>query len=266
MTKHELADIQEESIGYYLKNKDSLIDDTIKQINSSDSDWYKTINVDDYRDYFPGYTGLNAAAVHEPSSALGKEMFTKMLDQEAGKPVLYLAGGAGSGKTSASKLAAGFNVDDYGFVMDGTLGSYDRAVSNFERVAELGGTNKVLYTFTDPLEAFKRSIDRTLGLAKKGESPRVVPIGVFFDGHNKSLKTAKRLSDEGFDIDIIDNSGPFGTAHFVESDEIADVSYDVLKLIDQGNDYLTKLYDEGKIERELYEAISERTPSVARTN
>jgi Zeta toxin len=192
------------------------------------------INTDNARelssDYAPG--GIDAEdavtvaartrwgeAVHEPASALAKELFRRALHKETPadrrKQVIFTAGGAGAGKTtSIRKLADLWNmVDSAEIVYDTTLASYSSAVRNTAQALANGRMVSIVFVYRDPIDALVEGV-----LPRAQSMGRSVPLEAILNTHIGSvqgiLKLAEAYKNEPrLAIAIIDNrDGPGDTA------------------------------------------------------
>ena len=191
------------------------------------------INADNARelskDYAPGGIEVddpqtNAArgtwsnAVHEPSSALVKEIYRRELSKRP-RPdqldlVVFTAGGAAAGKSTALKGAPDIvNIVKLAqIVYDSTLSGWKSANDRIVQALEAGKKVSIVFVYRDPLEAFVNG-----ALAQIDRMGRIVPIDVFLRTHTGSASVVLRLaamyeSDPRVAISVIDNSRGRGNA------------------------------------------------------
>ena len=115
----------------------------------------------------------------------GIDLYAKALKQNAGKPVIFTAGGGGSGKSEAmptALAAAGRSAKD-GIVFDSTLSSFESAVKKIDQALASGAPVDIVYTNRHVEDAFKFAMTRK----------RVVPIKVLAQAHVSALDTIRRL-------------------------------------------------------------------------
>jgi hypothetical protein len=170
------------------------------------------INVDNARelsaDYAPG--GIDAEdeatrnartrwgeAVHEPASALIKELYRRALAQDTPanrrRQVLFTAGGAGVGKTTAIRRIAEFsdtvrlNVAE--IIYDTTLASFGSAIGRIVQALDSGRMVSIIYVYRDPMISLVNGV-----LPRARELGRIVPLEVFLDTHLGSIETILKIA------------------------------------------------------------------------
>jgi hypothetical protein len=111
-------------------------------------------------------TSKYARAVHEPSSALSKQLMTEALQKKAAagdeSPTVFTAGGSGSGKGATLPLAlAASGAKPDALTFDSVLGNKDRAIKKIDEVLNTTkGKVLIAYTNTDPAQAFSENLKR----------------------------------------------------------------------------------------------------------
>ena len=191
------------------------------------------INTDNARelssDYAPG--GIDAEdaatvaartswghAVHEPSSALAKELFSRALRKDTPadrrKQVVFTAGGAGAGKTTSIRKLADLShaVEMAEIVYDTTLSTYSSAVRNITQALAAGRMVSIVYVYRDPVDSLIEGI-----LPRAQSMGRTVPLEVVLATHLGSVQGILRLSEAYKNetrvaIAIIDNRDGAGDA------------------------------------------------------
>lgn len=148
--------------------------------------------------------GSLANAVHGPSSWFADRLYEEALRSGEAGPVVMLAGGAGSGK-STSLEAAGL-ADRAGVVVDGIFANIDSARRRIEMARHAGRPVQVAYVHTPIDVAVPRMVDRA------HREKRAVPLGDAADKHYSAQDTFLRLAEEyksvpGLTFVAIDNSG-----------------------------------------------------------
>src|SRR5690606_10407399 len=137
-------------------------------------------NTDDVRPRIPGYEQADPLTrdkeFHQAASDLNKRVIARLYAEPPnGEPVVILAGGAGSGKTSASGINETAKDSAIAPVLGGK-GAIERHVAG----PRANGREAVfLYVFTAFEKAFPRVIDRYLAPSEA----RLVPLSVIVDGH-----------------------------------------------------------------------------------
>jgi len=193
----------------------------------------KEINTDNGRqlskDYAPegiGVTGPKtraarlrwSSAVHEPASALVKEIYRRELKKPAGADqldrVIFTAGGTSAGKTSSIRQVPRIaHVTEYAqIIYDSTLKSLRPSIKKIEQALKAGKTVGIVYVHRGPIESFVNG-----ALPRAEETGRTLPLEVFLKSHIGAPKVllhlAKRYKDDPrVEISVIDNSRGLGEA------------------------------------------------------
>jgi predicted LPLAT superfamily acyltransferase len=170
------------------------------------------INVDNARelsvDYAPG--GIDATdpvtmaartrwgeAVHEPASALIKELYRRALAQKTPanrrRQVLFTAGGSGVGKTTSIRRIGEFSqavqLKAAEIVYDTTLASFGSAMGRIVQALESGRMVSIVFVYRDPVVSFTGGV-----LPRAQETGRIVPMEVILDSHLGSLETIVKIA------------------------------------------------------------------------
>lgn len=215
----------------------------------------KTIDPDNVKEMFPAYANDKslAAAVHEPSSYLSKLIFTQALKENKGKPVLFTAGGGGSGKSEAGDMARSIlGVKEGGLVFDSTLSSLKSATKKIDEARASGAPVDIIYTNRQVNDAFKFAMGRD----------RVVPISVLAKAHAEASETIRKLQEHYKDdpevqITVINNHGKKEDMHLGKLDDVFKYDYNE---IERGLYDLAKQANEtGTITADKYETLTRRT-------
>jgi hypothetical protein len=200
----------------------------------------KEINTDNVRelssDYAPG--GMDAKdsatvaarirwgdAVHEPASALTREIYRRALRKEAPldrrKQVIFTAGGAGAGKTTSIRKLADLShaVDAAEIVYDTILSSFRSSVDRISPALDAGRLVSIVFIYRDPIDSF---VDGLLPRAKS--IGRTLPLDIFLNSHVGSIEALPRIAeyykdDRRVAIAVIDNS------RGVEKATVADLGF-----------------------------------------
>lgn len=167
------------------------------------------LNTDEWRTSFPQYTGTNAADVHEASSYLNKRLYGEALQSMKGKGnqrMLILAGGGGSGKGTATRDY--FDQGQYPIVLDQASDSYPKLEAKLDEAIANGYTPEHVFIDRGPELAINGIEQRALGLEKRGELPRTVPIKIALEANIKARKATLDLLKRRMDIDVkvVDNT------------------------------------------------------------
>lgn len=169
--------------------------------------------------------------VYEPAKAFIKKMFEIEVVEKSVSTVIFLAGGAGSGKSTAveSWKAAGKFPPNL-LVVDGTLSDQEEARHQVNLALEHEKQVLIIYVFCPIAKAVQLALDRAI------QRGRGLPIGRLAQTHYDSQKTVLALhrdlsSHPLVDVKVFDNSLSRPTASdmlSVERDEYQ--SLDTLKI------------------------------------
>lgn len=168
---------------------------------------------------------LRSSDIHEAASALTKDLYARALARPVGQGrqavVQFLAGGGGSGKSTARKTLLSKSSPD--IRMDGTLANLERARANVEAALASGRRVDIVYVY--------RSIEKAVvgAIARAVEEGRPVPVSALAATHAKAPETVKALAreyhgNEWVDIRAIWNDGDSASeARFIPLKEIPHV-------------------------------------------
>jgi hypothetical protein len=193
----------------------------------------KELNTDNARELSPDYApgGMEAddaatrsarskwsAAVHEPSSALVKEIYRRELKKPAAanerNQVIFTAGGAGVGKTTSIHQVPrlGNALDAAQIIYDTTLSTLKSAMERISQALAAGKTVSIVYVYRDPVDSLANG-----ALPRAEHNGRTLPLEAFLDTHLGApgvlLKIAEAYkNDKRVEIAVIDNSRGRGAA------------------------------------------------------
>jgi hypothetical protein len=203
-------EIEREAFELLARDEDKLVDDYISRHGTM-------VNTDEARELFPAYRADRgrAAAVHEPSSELSRRVYARLLDENRGKveEVVFLAGGAGSGKTTALKR---MSLDRPGREVITFDGTFSHPAANMERIRQALGKGyevSVVYVHVeDPLKALGNALDRAERMAAEQGSGRTLRTTDLIEQHARArqafVDAAEELKgDPRASFRLIDNSG-----------------------------------------------------------
>jgi Zeta toxin len=264
-------EIEREAFELLARDESTLID---KYINL----YGKNVNTDDARELFPAYQAdrSRAAAVHAPSTELSKKVYAKLLDENQGAvdEVIFLAGGGGSGKTTAlKKMVLDQGTDDF-ITFDGTFANPSSNKERIKQALDNGYEVSVVYIHVEnPLKALANALDRAERMAAEKGSGRTIPTAQLIEQHAKArhafVDAAKEMkSDPRVTFQVIDNSGTLDDITIVGSgDEAVDFMqqrlYDqnaVELLKQEGEELVEAWFRAGKISPRTYRGFSGRVP------
>lgn len=228
-----------------IDNEPSLLEE-YKRIDGTKGG--KVINTDEFRKLFKdeGYAGYNAVAVQEPSSYLAKKAFTNILKNPE-ENVAFLAGGSGTGKSSAVKGVPEIAeaMSQSAGILDSNLSSYGSAMKKIKEVLDAGKTPVITFVYRDPMDAFENGVVKRM-IDNAEEGGRLVPSNVVAGNHIDSWDVVQKLYNEGVEVNFIDNSLGFQKAKLVPFDELKK------KIKYPSKEELTELFNSKA--RELYGA------------
>lgn len=241
------ADVQEKSIYKYLKDKSSLLNESLKRDG-------KVANTDEKRKLFKdvGYEGRNSAAVQEAASELNKDHWRYLLKNNPEPEGVLYAGGSGTGKTSVVQNLLPEAISKSAAILDGNLSSLSSATRRIKEVIDAGKTPRIVYVYREPVDAWVNGVIARMK-NNKNEGGRVVPLSVFLENHKGSWETVNALKDK-YVVDMIDNSfGGKNYAKMMSLDKFKNIKYTDIrsKLLEATKQQL----EYGKITPEEYKAL-----------
>ncbi|HEY3154826.1 MAG TPA: hypothetical protein VGK65_24420 [Candidatus Binatia bacterium] len=244
----------------------------------------KEINTDNVRelssDYAPG--GMDAEdsatvaartrwgdAVHEPASALTREIFRRALTKgsapERRKQVVFTAGGAGVGKTTSIRKLADLAhaVEAAEIVYDTILSSFRSSVERITQALDAGHMVSIIFVYRDPIDSFVGGM-----LPRAKTIGRTLPLEIFLNSHMGAIESFPRIvenykDDHRVAVAVIDNSRGAGDGTVADLEFVKNMARKYSR-----EDLKTKLlraledaYEEGKkggkngISENIYRAI-----------
>ena len=219
----------------------------------------KVVNADLARRLFAdvGYNGRNAAAVHEPSSALAKDAWRHNLKYEKQPDVVLYAGMSGAGKSSAVTGVLPHVEDDAAAILDGNLSKISTAEERIKEALDAGKDPIIVYVWRDPVDAWVNGVVKRMK-SNAEEGGRVVPMSEALKNGPGSLATVRAAISKGAkfneDVYIVDNSLGPKNARLMDREK-----FDALSYPDNLRDTLlaktTELYHDGQITQEQYTAL-----------
>jgi len=234
------------------------------------------LNTDNARELSPEYRAdrTKSADVHEPSSALVKQIYSERLAQDTpmGKEgvVLFTAGGTGAGKTTALDAASKVNkkIQNSEIIYDTNMNTFASSDQKIKQALDSGRDVQIMYTYRDPVEALENgALKRASRMEAELGTGRTVPINEHLKTHIGARKTMEELQkkygdDPRFNLMVIDNSRGPGKAKVISG-------LDKLPKLDENkvrrslDDALENAFKSGKISRAIYEGTrsQSRRPS-----
>jgi len=196
--------------------------------NNRTDDGHK-IDTDLVRELSPDYVADRSRSqeLHPYASALTKELFRRALARpvrEGKSPVVaFLAGGGGSGKsTAASDTLVAVNAD---ITLDGTLSNLAGAQKNITAALASGRAATVVFVYRSPAKSVDGAISRAISAG------RPVPVWALAEAHAKAPQVVKNLArayhgDDRVGVVAIWNDGAKEEAHTIPVEEVPDVDQD----------------------------------------
>lgn len=152
------------------------------------------IEVDEYKKKVLNYDSEQSELSHRESARLADKDFIEQLKTRKYSEVIFMAGGAASGKT---EFCFSYLMNDYQLVYDGTLKNFDGfkiKLSNIKRYAKNKPVVKVILIMPqDWIRAFEAFLKRE----------RKMPSFAFFDTHIRSkFAVAQVLKETDLEVEI----------------------------------------------------------------
>jgi hypothetical protein len=203
-----------------------------------------------------------AAAVHEPSSWITKQMYAEDLKSPVpeGKDnsVFFTAGAPGAGKTSGLEASEEMQAvsDKAHIVYDSTLSSRSTAERAIDAALDRGKNVVVMYVHRPPMNAMNGVVTRS-----KGGQERAVPLDLFAKSHAEIRDTMQAVAEKyqdnpRFRMVVIDNSGGKGEAKVSSLNALpkSDSEEEISRKVGAA---LTERYKAGdpKVNEKVYRAI-----------
>lgn len=219
----------------------------------------RVLNTDLARELSADYRAdrTRSAAVHEPASALVKEMYARALSQapaEGQRPqVVFTGGGTGAGKSTA--IAALSETSEAlrraQIVYDTNLNNPVSAMQKIDQALAAGKSVRVMHVARDAVQSLTAgALPRAM---KKG---RTVPLIEHARTHVGSAETIRMLTehyanDPRVDIQVIDNTGAKGKVTLGKIDQIVPQEY--TGLVGKLHEALQKEHAAGRISDAVFQ-------------
>jgi len=262
-----------EEIGSQFKEQiDSDFEGAVEQYNKlPDSKGGKVVNTDTARELNAHYMEDRtlAPAVHVTSSQFTKDLYTERLTQPAqegeDEAVMFTAGGAGSGKTSAMEQFD--STDRYHTVVDTTMAKYKTGKAKIEQALAAGKEANIVMVTRDPVESLVvGALPRAVRMEAEFGSGRVVPLDAHLSTHKDAVATVIRLAEEYKDdprvqISVLDNNHGKDNAQESSIDALKEIEYTNIE--DNLLNALEKEYAEGRISTPIYLATKGEAAGIS---
>lgn len=225
----------------------------------------RLLNTDEARELSPEYRAdrTRSADVHEPSSALVKQMYADKLSKPTpsgmSNLVLFTAGGTGAGKSTGLQMIENEHpsLKSAEILYDTNMNSFDSADKKIKQALDAGRKVGIVYTYRDPVEALENgALKRASRMEADIGTGRTVPLDEHFKTHIGARDVMGRLQakygdDHRFEMMVIDNSRGHGNASVSSLDKLPKLDHTQVR---KGlNDALENAYRTSKISRAIYE-------------
>jgi hypothetical protein len=192
--------------GFYTE----ILKNTPKLIADYKAKFKNKIDPDDVKRLDPNFDKDSslAAAVHEPSSYLSKVIWNQALKEKKERgdtsPVLFTAGGSGSGKSEAGELAkAIIGAEEDPLTFDSVLGNFDKSTKKIDEALQAqDGKIDIVYT-NAPLE---------LAVLLNMKRSRTVKLDTQIEAHFAASENIRKLAEhyknnDRVKITVVNNTG-----------------------------------------------------------
>jgi hypothetical protein len=190
----------------------------------------KLLNVDEARELAPEYAADKAGktkhtlSTQRPAGAFVEQRLADMLAAPAEGPVLFMAGGGGSGKTTVSSSLLPGVVAEAEIILDSVFASVEKSAARVEAALASGRDVAIAYVHRDALEAARDGVAGRFEL-----TGRWVPAAVLAGDHVNAQQTLLELAerykdDERVTIQVFENKTGEQPREMT-LDELRDMSY-----------------------------------------
>lgn len=242
--------------------------DAVQKYNAlPDSKGGAVLNTDVARELSPAYAAdrSKSVAVHEPASALIKELYQTKL-KETGphgeNTVLFTGGGTGSGKTSTINALPEIK-HDVQFVYDTNSAKGESAIGKIQQALDAGKKVAFAYVHRDPVEALQNG-----ALPRAMRMGRTVPLDVHAETHVGAPKAAQQIYEKfkdnpNFKMEVIDNTKGQGNASLASIDLLKNLDYNKADLTGKLRQVTDDAYKQSKINDKVYEGFTGEKPKLS---
>lgn len=223
---------EQRALDYVVKNPEKVMADYDQRVMQEFGTTKPNIVAGDEAKFvIPGFGPEMSSHYHEPASAVAKVKLDRLLADPATKdsPVLLMAGGSGSGKTSGLQgllKDKGQSLDDFAAVIDTNSNVLSSAETKIQQALQSGRKVDMVYVYRDPVVAFKQGV-----IPRAKRIGRIVPISAHLDTHFGSNQVVHQLAEKYKDnpnVQIlgINNSGSTSAGATATSvDQLPKLSY-----------------------------------------
>ena len=237
-------------------------DNLVKEYNAlEESKGGKVINTDVARELSPEYRANRtlSANVHEPASALVKQIYANKLAQPA-KPnatVLFTGGGTGAGKSTALEDTFPALSKEAEMIYDTNLNKFSSAKDKIDQALDAGRNVNIVYVYRDPVESLTQgALSRAERMKRDLGSGRTVPLKEQLNTHVGVSEVIPKLMERYKDnpnvsIGVINNTFGKGNAKASTLEELPTFKPEEMSV--KLRDALENELKTGKISKETYE-------------
>lgn len=124
----------------------------------------KTINTDMARRILPGYDPSDISNEEkyfgDAAEVTGKvyDSWLETHKERGNNKIIFLAGGTGSGKSTAANTKALDEAEDYAIQIDSTFTNRDYAFEQIDKAIEAGYTPEIVYVYRNPVDAWEHGV------------------------------------------------------------------------------------------------------------
>lgn len=229
----------------------------------------KILSTDLARDLSPDYAGskdarsLNAQAVHEPASALIKELYARKLAAPSANGlnmVTFTAGGTGVGKTTGIERTPVTHeiTDASDIVYDTNMNNYPSAKEKVDMALEKGKQVNIIYVGREPVESMVNGV-----IPRAMRQGRTVPLTEHARTHRSSADAIGRLlqdydGNDKVQFIFIDNSRGKSQSEVATPALLKAYSFDNLE--QRLKEALDAEYQAGRVSAVIYQGIAGHVP------
>ena len=206
------------------------------------------ISADIAKGVLPGMKSELSVKYHPASKLVSEKLFDDILISKKGKgdgDILFTAGGTGSGKSTALKLAVPEKLKNASIIFDSNLATYDSAVIKIQKSIDAGFKPKIYFIYRDPYVSFSEGV-----LPRIKKEGRIIDIDTHIAKHEPTPRTMLRLKEkfgDKIELIVIDNTFALGEQKIIKDAAKVDK---FLKVIYNNNVERQKLYEISKQARQ----------------
>jgi hypothetical protein len=197
-----------------------------------------------------------AGAVQRSAASVADMVFDKILSESSNGPVLFTAGGTGSGKTTAilSNIETNEVFQNATVIFDGNFNSFKSSKERVDKALQTGCSVAIIFVHRHPVEAYMNGV-----LPRAHLQGRTVQVDAHIRMHKDSIKAFLRADkhykdNKSVSFVVINNTGREQESFVTSIDYLKSVRYDSTDLSATIQMELSNAYQQEKISQALYEA------------